>query len=507
MAVELATAYFSFLPSMAGTAAAAAPGLRALEGQAAISGARSGALMGGAIAGGIGKYVPVIGGVLAAIGIADFFGNAVSAASDLNESANAIRVSFGDAAAEVDKLGDTAATRLGLSKNDFNTLAVRFSSFARTIAGEGGDVAGVLDDLTTRGADFASVYNIEAADALTLFQSGLAGESEPLRRFGIDLSAATVESTAYRLGIAEVGSELTEQQKIQARYAAIVEQTSAVEGDRANTADEFANKQRENAAIMEDALARIGTALLPAATAFAQWVGSDENIDRLDRVVDLMVQAEPAVEGLADALIILTSINLDHLDRMLTLVGALSDGVVDLDESADMLASLPPDLQAFVVGLAGAIGQSVNTVISGVNALGDGIEDVFNGISSLLGLNQSLNIANIPLISTVLGVGGPRKFLTGAKSLTGQADGGRTVGAGWSWVGEKGPELAYMPVGARVLPNDLSVAAVSGGDRPIYTDTGALLGWVRTVANGEARLVWAMGTSDRALDLGTGGVA
>ena len=296
MAIELATAYFSFLPSMAGTAAAAAPGLRALEGQAAASGARSGALMGGALAGGIGKFIPIIGTALAGIGIADFFGNAIDAASDLNESGNAVRVTFGDAAKEIEKLGGDSATRLGLTATDFNAAAVRLSSFAEGLAGGGRSVADVIDELTTRGADFASVYNIDVADALAIFQSGLSGEAEPLKRFGINLLDSEVRAYAYANGIAAVGAELTESEKLQARYGLLLQATSKVQGDFANTSDQLANQQRINSALLQQSLAEIGTALLPAATAFAQFIGSPENQARLQDVVDLLVKAGPAVE-------------------------------------------------------------------------------------------------------------------------------------------------------------------------------------------------------------------
>jgi hypothetical protein len=500
LAVELATAYFTFLPSMAGTAAAAAPGLKALEGQAAVSGARSGALMGGALAGGIGKFVPVIGGVLAGIGIADFFGDAVSAASDLNESANAIKVSFGDAAGEVDKLGQTAATRLGLSNNDFNALAVRFSSFSKTIAGKGGDVAATLDELTTRGADFASVYNIEASDALALFQSGLAGESEPLRKYGIDISAATVANTAYRLGIAENGKELTEQQKVQARYAAILEQTSAVEGDRANTADQFANKTRENAALLQDALAKVGEALLPAATAFAQWMGSPENIDRLGRLTDLMVTAEPAVSGIADALIAIADLKFQELSDIIAMLDAMKDGKVTLQEVSKALGGFAPATRNAVVGISNFVAGIVNSLVDAANGVASAVAAVFNAMGAVTGNSISFN--TVPHMGTVSssGAGKGQKGLKIPK----QAAGGVTTAEGWSWVGEKGPELAFFPVGARVLPNDLSVAAVSGssGGRftgNLYLSSGEFMGAV------DGRIQAA--SDDRALDLGTGGVA
>jgi hypothetical protein len=464
VAVELATAYFSFLPSMAGTAAAAAPGLRALEVQTAASGVRGGAAMGAGIGAGLGRTIPLIAGVLATIGIADFFSNAIDSASDLNESANAVRVSFGDAAKEVEALSSTAADRLGVSSNDFNSLAVRFASFSRTIAGEGGDVAATLDEITTRGADFASVYNVDVADALTLFQSGLAGETEPLRRFGIDLSAARVQADAYRFGIAEVGAELTEQEKIQARYMSLMEQTEIVAGDRINTEDQLANKQRENAAKFEDALARIGTALLPAATSFANFIGSDENLARLDKMIALFEKGEPAITAIADAFLLLADLKLSELDTIFAFLDAMEDGNISLQESVEILDALPDHLQTLAFGLANFSNGIVNTVIDGTNAVRKGFADIINFAATVLGIGTKVRYTPVPHVSTVVGFSATGGGLA-RKRFPGQADGGVTTAAGWSWVGERGPELMHMSKGATVVPLD-AAAGVGTDLRP-----------------------------------------
>lgn len=190
-------------------------------------------------------------------------GGAVKAASDLGESVNAVNVTFGDAAGGILELGENAATSVGLSASAFNGLAVQFSAFATTIAGEGGNVVATMDDLTTRGADFASVMNLDVNEAMTLFQSGLAGETEPLRKFGIDLSAASVESYAAANGIGTLGAELTETEKVQARYGSLMEQTNKTAGDFANTSDGLANQQRIMKAELENAAAALGSAFLP----------------------------------------------------------------------------------------------------------------------------------------------------------------------------------------------------------------------------------------------------
>jgi len=221
-----------------------------------------------------------IGGGLAALG------KLVSgSASDLNESANAVRVTFGAQAAAVEALSRKAATSVGLSSSEFNGMAVQFSAFTDAIGGGGAASVGVLDEMSTRMADFASVMNLDVAEAAEKFQSGLAGETEPLRKFGIDLSAAKVEAYAYSNGIASAGKPLTETQKIQARYALLMQQTAKTQGDFKNTTDQAANAQRIANAQWENARAKLGTALLPAIAAvtgvlagLATWIGENSNL-------------------------------------------------------------------------------------------------------------------------------------------------------------------------------------------------------------------------------------
>lgn len=193
-----------------------------------------------------------------------FLGNAKVAASDLGESVNAMGVVFKGATPALLEIGKTASTSMGLSQRAFNDASVRFSSFAKTVAGDGGDVSTVIRDITQRSSDFASVMNLDVEQAMQVFQSGLAGESEPLRRYGIDVSAAAVQTFAYAEGIAEAGSELTEAQKIQARYGIIMQQTNEMAGDFANTSDSLANQQRILNAEWENSQAVMGQAVVPA---------------------------------------------------------------------------------------------------------------------------------------------------------------------------------------------------------------------------------------------------
>jgi hypothetical protein len=196
-------------------------------------------------------------------GIAIGLGKSVKVASDLGESVNALNVAFGSSAAGIIEFGKTSATTLGVASVDFNNAAVRFSAFADRIVGAGNDASGFIADISTRAADFASVFNIDVAEALGVFQSGLAGEAEPLKRFGINLLDSEVKAFAMANGIGEVGRQLTETEKVQARYGLLMEATAKTQGDFANTSGGLANGMRILQAQITDTQAEIGQALLP----------------------------------------------------------------------------------------------------------------------------------------------------------------------------------------------------------------------------------------------------
>jgi hypothetical protein len=215
-----------------------------------------------------------IGATVAAAGVAvvAFGKQSIEAASNLEESTNAVNVAFGDAAEAILEIGKTSAKSLGVARTEFNQAAVRFSAFADRVVGQGGDVAGFIRDISQRASDFASVFNIEVSEALQVFQSGLAGEAEPLKRFGINLLDSEVKAYALANGIVAVGEQMTETQKVQARYGLLLQSTAKTAGDFANTSDGLANSQRILKATFTDLQAEIGSALLPTITKLVQQV-------------------------------------------------------------------------------------------------------------------------------------------------------------------------------------------------------------------------------------------
>lgn len=302
------------------------------------------------------KPATAIGGGLVALGKM-----VAGSASDLNESANAVRVTFGTQAAAVEALSKKAATSVGLSSSEFNSMAVQFSAFTDQIGGGGAKSVQVLDDMSTRIADFASVMNLDVAQAAEKFQSGLAGETEPLRKFGIDLSAAKVQAYAYAEGIAAAGKPLTEAQKVQARYALLMKQTAKTQGDFTNTSGEAANAQRIANAQWDNARAKLGTALLPAIAAVASalaglagWVSDNSTaVLTLAAVIGGLVIAVWAVNAASSAW---------------SAVQAINNGLMVLSRShvATFIGVKALEFAAWVRSAAGAVAHGVAVAASTV---------------------------------------------------------------------------------------------------------------------------------------------
>ena len=186
-------------------------------------------------------------------------------ASDLEESANAVSVVFGEATPKLVKFGETAAEAVGLSQSSFNSLSTVIGAQLKQT---GKDIDLVADDtieLTKRGADLASVFNVEVGTAMRALGSALRGETEPARKFGINVSEAALQAEALASGLVTSKSEITEQIKVQVRYNLIMEQSAQVQGDFANTSDSLANSTRIAKAELQNAVAALGQELLPIA--------------------------------------------------------------------------------------------------------------------------------------------------------------------------------------------------------------------------------------------------
>ena len=194
-------------------AGAGGGGLGAALGGMGGSGALAGATAGLASAGAM-VAVPAIVSTLR---------EGVMGASNLAETISKVDTIFGDASEKVKGFAEGMSEAFGSNQGELLDAAAGFGLLAKAAGQSKEEAAGFSVTMARLADDASSFYNVPLTEALTTLKSALVGEAEPIRRFGVLLNETAVKTEAYRLGVAKVGAELTEGQKVAARYSLIPE--------------------------------------------------------------------------------------------------------------------------------------------------------------------------------------------------------------------------------------------------------------------------------------------
>lgn len=207
-------------------------------------------------------------------------GFTINAASDLQELQSAFDYTFGATSGIMNRWADETGDAMGRASSEMKAGALAMGQLFKQAAPTEEAAARLSQRFTALAQDASSFYNTSFDEALQKIRSGLSGESEPLRDFGVFLTEAAVKAKALELGMIKVGEELTEQGKIMARSVLITEGLAAANGDVERTAGSFANRVRALKGNITELAQEIGDRFLPYAErlvgwaqAAVQWIG------------------------------------------------------------------------------------------------------------------------------------------------------------------------------------------------------------------------------------------
>lgn len=195
---------------------------------------------------------------------------AVEAASDLEESTSKVNVVFGEQAKDILKWAESSTKSMGLSKQAALEAAGTYGNLFQAF-GVGREQAKEMSkNLVQLAADLASFNNTSVDEAILALRSGLSGETEPLKRYGVALSDVRLKEQAFRMGLIKTKSDaLDPLAKSQAAYALIMKDTTLAQGDYARTAGGTANTLRTLKEQFNNVAAELGKSLLPIITQLA----------------------------------------------------------------------------------------------------------------------------------------------------------------------------------------------------------------------------------------------
>lgn len=287
--------------------------------------------------------------------IGHFIAQAVTESNKYQEDLNLFTVALGQYAAEAQNYAEKVSDVMGIdpaqwlrNQGVFNTLLTGFGDTAER-------AQLMSQNLTQLGYDISSFFNISIEDAMQKLQSGISGELEPLRRLGYDLSQARLEQTALNLGIKESVANMTQAEKAELRYYAIMTQVTTAQGDMARTLEAPANQLRILQAQLTQAARAIGNIFIPA----------------LNAILPYAIAVVQVIREIANALANLAGFKLTEVDY--SGVNSAAVGAGSLADNLDDAAGAAKKLKQYTAGFDELNVFAPNTGIgSGAGAGGAG---------------------------------------------------------------------------------------------------------------------------------------
>lgn len=295
----------------------------------------------------IGKFYATYWLVMRAVGK---IGSAVDLASQLTEVQNVVDTTFGDMASKVDDFTKTSIQDFGMSELTVKQISSRFQALGTSIGISSEQVANgtavankalmsqnntlykttdsMADmslNLTRLAGDMASFYDVDQADVAKSLQSVFSGTIAPLRRYGLDLTQATLSEWAMKNGLDANIKSMTQAEKVLLRYNYVMANTQAAQGDFAKTANAWANSVRVLKQEFQAWGSIIGSVVINALKPFVQALSK------------VMLKVISFTRTVADALGAIFGWTIEISGRGATADGMedIADGVGDIGDNAD----------------------------------------------------------------------------------------------------------------------------------------------------------------------------
>lgn len=339
-----------------------------------------------------------IGAAAAKVGKAllDFGKDALQAASDLQEVQNVVDVTFGDNAAQIEAWAQSAGNAFGLTELQAKRFTSTMGAMLKSTGLAGDQIVEMSTDMAGLAADMASFYNLDFDTAFQKIRSGIAGETEPLKQLGINLSVANLEAFALQQGLAKSFSEMTQGEQTMLRYQYLMQATADAQGDFARTADtSLANLSRKletNLASIKTSVGNLLVGPLSQATSVISGLLEDLLPDEskktvLDQIAEIdineqtkLAQIQTVAEQARSLVTQLEEINtatgLSTDSEVLNYINTLTGDIGGLDSAINDGSDIPANLSNITGGLnpetkTDNVTEAIAAITGSLSDLGD----------------------------------------------------------------------------------------------------------------------------------------
>lgn len=250
----------------------------------------------------------------------------VQESNDYVENLNLFTVAMGEYAEASQQYAEQVQDIMGIDASEWMRNQGVFMQMASGFGVVSEDAEVMSRNLTQLGYDISSFYNISIEESMQKLQSGLAGEIEPLRRLGYAIDVASLEQVALNHGITESVNAMSQAEKSQLRYIAIMEQSTNAMGDLSRTIITPANAIRILNQQIVQLQRALGNMLLPILQVLIPWVQA---------FVEILTEAAQAIANFLGFQ--LPTIDYSSLDGLSVSAGGAENALGDAADAAKKL--------------------------------------------------------------------------------------------------------------------------------------------------------------------------
>lgn len=176
-------------------------------------------------------------------------------------------------------------------------------------------------NLTQLGYDLAAtgIAGTDVNEAFTALKSGIGGEAEALKRYGVMLNQNTLQQTLYTNGINKKVSELNSAQKAELLYYQIIQSTTAQQGYAAQAMMQPANAIQILKTQFTSLTRAIGNLFIPI----------------LMKLLPYLIAATQMLQSLAQSIANFFNIKIDFSNSISTGIDNIQTGIDGIGDSAD----------------------------------------------------------------------------------------------------------------------------------------------------------------------------
>ena len=284
------------------------------------------------------------------------------------------------------ELIDTGNIGLGLDPEQLMNLQAKVTSISNSVGMVGENSVNTAKALSMLSADLSSLTNVPIASVMNNLTSGLIGQSRALYKYGVDITNNTLQQYANANGITKKLSAMSQDEKMQLRVLAILDQTRVAWGDQANTINSVANQYRIFGQQVSNLGRVLGSLFLPIVQAVLPYInGMVIALQRLLTNLGFKMWGEKWQKGIMDGI---SGGAMAADDGMEDLQDNLDDTGKALDKTSKKAKKLKNNLNTLGIDKLNIISKNQNTGSSG-----SGKTSTSTGMGNKIDLSKQIGLA------------------------------------------------------------------------------------------------------------------